>query len=422
MELKKIHISDIGKIITGKTPRTSVAENYDGDIPFLTPSDDLSHKSAPRTTKTLTEKGLNEVRNCLLPPRSICVSCIGSDLGKVVMTIEPTVTNQQFNSIIPNKNFNADFVYYLMTLVGRELNYLSKTSTAVPIINKSSFSNYEVEVPDLETQEKIASILSSLDSKIELNRRINDNLEQQAQALFKSWFVDFEPFKDGKFVESEMGMIPEEWKVASLKELVFNTNSGDWGKEEPTGNYTVRVYCMRGADFPEVKEGNIGKMPIRYILQKNFDNKALKHGNMIVEISGGSPTQSTGRAVLIDKIFIDYCENALVCTNFCRSLTIREKYALFFFLTWQCLYDKKVMFIYENGSNGLKNLNLNDLLEKETIVIPPLEIIERFNLLTAKLFELKYFNGSETARLNQIRDTLLPRLMSGELKINDLNC
>lgn len=96
------------------------------------------------------------------------------------MTIELTVTNQQFNSIIPNKNFNADFVYYLMTLVGRELNYLSKTSTAVPIINKSSFSNYEVEVPDLETQEKIASILSSLDSKIELNRRINDNLKSTA--------------------------------------------------------------------------------------------------------------------------------------------------------------------------------------------------------------------------------------------------
>lgn len=176
MELKKIHISDIGKIVTGKTPRTSVAENYDGYIPFLTPSDDLSHKSAPKATKTLTEQGLNEVRNCLLPSRSICVSCIGSDLGKVVMTKEPTVTNQQFNSIIPNKNFNADFVYYFMTLVGRELNYLSKTSTAVPIINKSSFSNYEIEVPDLETQNRIASILSSIDSKIEQNRRINDNL------------------------------------------------------------------------------------------------------------------------------------------------------------------------------------------------------------------------------------------------------
>ena len=186
MELKKIHISDIGKVVTGKTPRTSIVENYGGDIPFLTPSDDLSYKSVPKTGKTLTEQGLNEVKNCLLPPHSVCVSCIGTDLGKVVMTSEPTITNQQFNSIIPNRRFDADFVYYLMTLVGKELNYLSKTSTAVPIINKSSFSNYEVEVPDLETQEKIASILSSLDSKIELNRRINDNLEQQAQALLEA--------------------------------------------------------------------------------------------------------------------------------------------------------------------------------------------------------------------------------------------
>ena len=178
MELKRIHISDIGKVVTGKTPKTSVAENYGGDILFLTPSDNLSYKSAPKTTKTLTEKGLNEVRKCLLPPQSVCVSCIGSDLGKVVMTIEPTVTNQQFNSIIPNKNFNAEFVYYLMAQVGKELNYLSKTSTAVPIINKSSFSNYEVEIPNLKVQEKIASILSSLDDKIELNCRINDNLKQ----------------------------------------------------------------------------------------------------------------------------------------------------------------------------------------------------------------------------------------------------
>lgn len=182
MELKKIHISDIGKVVTGKTPRTSIVENYGGDIPFLTPSDDLSYKSVPKTGKTLTEQGLNEVKNCLLPPHSVCVSCIGTDLGKVVMTSEPTITNQQFNSIIPNRRFDADFVYYLMTLVGKELNYLSKTSTAVPIINKSSFSNYEVEVPDLETQEKIASILSSLDSKIELNRRINDNLYNLLQA------------------------------------------------------------------------------------------------------------------------------------------------------------------------------------------------------------------------------------------------
>ena len=421
MELKKIHISDIGKVVTGKTPRTSVGENYGGNIPFLTPSDDLSYKSAPKTTKTLTEQRLEEVKNCLLPPHSVCVSCIGSDLGKVVITLEPTVTNQQFNSIIPNKNFNADFVYYLMTLVGRELNYLSKTSTAVPIINKSSFSNYEVEVPNLETQEKIASILSSLDSKIELNRRINDNLEQQAQALFKAWFVDFEPFKDGEFVDSELGMIPKGWKIMPLEYLVDKVKSGDWGKEEPIGNYKIKTYCMRGADFPDIKEGRIGKMPIRYILEKNFQEKALCDGNIVVEISGGSPTQSTGRVVLADKGFIADCDNALICTNFCKSLEIKDEYSFFFYLLWQYLYDSRVMFIYENGSNGLKNLNINSLIERETFVIPTKEVVARFNLIVSNILSTKQVNGIEVSRLVSLRDTLLPKLMSGELKINELN-
>ncbi len=421
MELKKIHISDIGKVVTGKTPRTSIVENYGGDIPFLTPSYDLSYKSVPKTGKTLTEQGLNEVKNCLLPPHSVCVSCIGSDLGKVVMTSEPTITNQQFNSIIPNRQFDADFVYYLMTLAGKELNYLSKTSTAVPIINKSSFSNYEVEVPDLDTQEKIASILSSLDSKIELNRRINDNLEQQAQVLFKSWFIDFEPFKDGKFVDDDYGKRPYGWHIKPLEYLVEKVKAGDWGKDEPIENYTRRTFCMRGADFPDIKEGNKGKMPIRYILEKNFLEKSLCEGNVVVEISGGSPTQSTGRIVLVDKAFIEDCDDALICTNFCKSLEIKEGFSLFFYLLWQYLYDKKVMFIYENGSNGLKNLNINSLIERELFIIPPKEVVSRFNLVVSNLLSAKQSNGIEVSRLASLRDTLLPKLMSGKLKINELN-
>lgn len=175
-EWKEYKIGDLGRIVTGKTPKTSIKENYGGDIPFLTPSDDLNNKYAPNTIKKITNLGLSEVKNCLLPPNSICVSCIGSDLGKVVMLKEYSVTNQQFNSIIPNEEFCPDFIYYLMTIVGEELNFIGKTSTAVPIVNKSSFSNTEVTIPSLPTQQKIANILSSLDEKIEVNRRINDNL------------------------------------------------------------------------------------------------------------------------------------------------------------------------------------------------------------------------------------------------------
>lgn len=398
MELKKIHISDIGKIITGKTPRTSVAENYDGDIPFLTPSDDLSHKSAPRTTKTLTEKGLNEVRNCLLPPRSICVSCIGSDLGKVVMTIEPTVTNQQFNSIIPNKNFNADFVYYLMTLVGRELNYLSKTSTAVPIINKSSFSNYEVEVPDLETQEKIASILSSLDSKIELNRRINDNLEQQARALFKAWFVDFEPFRDGEFVDSELGMIPKGWKVVSLGEVTKQITEKVGNREDVTVLSPINsgeLVLSKEYFTKQVFSKDLSKYLIVNPLSFAYNPARINIGSIGLNtfdfLGCVSPVYVVFECEPNYQYFFDF---------FKRTATFKDEVAL-------------------RAIGGVRqSLGYNDFSLIKT-VYPTQDVVIKFNNLYLKMKEVINQNSIQSDKFISLRDSLLPKLMSGELKINN---
>lgn len=174
----KVAVGDLGKVVTGKTPKTSVADNYGEDIPFLTPSDDMSVKYVKETNKHITEQGKKTVKNVVLPAGSVCVSCIGSDLGKVVMTTAPeTITNQQINSIIVNETkFDAEFVYYAMLILGKTLNYHSKTSTAVPIVNKSSFSQYYIDCPELREQKKIAYILSKIDKKIEINNEINNNL------------------------------------------------------------------------------------------------------------------------------------------------------------------------------------------------------------------------------------------------------
>ena len=308
--------------------------------------------------------------------------------------------------------------YYLTSPHGKQQLSKLRSGSSQPYISLGALRNLDIPVPNENTMSDIVSVLSSLDSKIELNRRINDNLEQQAQALFKAWFVDFEPFKDGEFVDDDFGRRPYGWNVKPLKYLVEKVKSGDWGKDEQMGNHTMRTFCMRGADFPDIKEGSKGKMPIRYILEKNFREKTLCDGNVVVEISGGSPTQSTGRIVLIDKTFIADCDNALICTNFCKSLEIKESFSLFFYLLWQYLYDKKVMFIYENGSNGLKNLNINSLLERELFVIPPKEIISRFNLVVSLLLSKKQANGIEISRLASLRDTLLPKLMSGNMSFD----
>ena len=330
--------------------------------------------------------------------------------GKAYMTEHAIIA-------VANENNSTRFLAYLLSIMN--LGRFSSQS-AQPGLSVTELAKQSIRIPSLSVQKKIANILSSLDDKIELNRRINDNLEQQAQTLFKAWFVDFEPFKDGEFVDDDFGRRPFGWSVKPLEYLVEKIKSGDWGKDEQEGNYTAKTFCMRGADFPDIKEGSKGKMPIRYILEKNFKAKCLCDGNVVVEISGGSPTQSTGRIVLVDKAFIADCDNALICTNFCKSLEIKEGFSVFFFLLWQYLYDKKVMFVYENGSNGLKNLNINSLIERELFVIPPKDVISRFYLAVAPLLSKKQTNGVEVARLTSLRDALIPKLMSGELKTSEI--
>jgi len=399
MELKKIHISDIGKVVTGKTPRTSVGENYGGNIPFLTPSDDLSYKSAPKTTKTLTEQGLEEVKNCLLPPHSVCVSCIGSDLGKVVITLEPTVTNQQFNSIIPNKNFNADFVYYLMTLVGRELNYLSKTSTAVPIINKSSFSNYEVEVPNLETQEKIASILSSLDSKIELNRRINDNLEQQTQALFKSWFVD-NPKPN--------------WSETTFSEVANFIGGYSYKGEELTDSSNIAMVTIKNfgrnggfkadgfkgiAPFVKLKECHYANLFDILVAHTDLTQNADVIGNAELLLTYG---RYDGIIFSMDLVKVLPKNNFPY--RFLLAAMLKNK-----IFKGHCLG-------YVNGTTVL-HLSKKALPNFE-VKIPPKAEAKTMNDALAPYYQRMAEVLQENDRLIHLRDTLLPKLMSGELNIN----
>ena len=414
MELKKIHISDIGKIVTGKTPRTSIVENYGGNIPFLTPSDDLSYKSVPKTGKTLTEQGLNEVKNCLLPPHSVCVSCIGSDLGKVVMTVEPTITNQQFNSIIPNRQFDADFVYYLMTLVGKELNYLSKTSTAVPIINKTSFSNYEVEVPDLETQEKIASILSSLDSKIELNRRINDNLEQQAQALFKSWFVDFEPFKGSEFVDSELGSTPKELPIIYIEDIPHNIESG----KRPKGGATLEGIPSIGAE--NIKGlGYYDYSKTKYIPEEYA--KAIRKGKingyeLLIYKDGGKPGYFIPNFTIFGEGF-PFSEMYINEHVFILDLMDNgyNAFAYFYMRTPYIMNQLNSI----GGKAAIPGINTKDV-ECLPIYAKESPYVKKFGEIVLPYIKTILSNSLENAKLAKVRDALLPKLMSGELTINKI--
>ena len=211
-------LSDLVDVIGGGTPKTTEESYWNGSIPWWCVKYFCGDKkSVYNTEKSITVEGLNNSSTKLLHKDNIIISARGT-VGELAMIPYDMAFNQSCFGLIPKGNNDPHFVYYLLKDKVRSLK--SQTQGSVfDTITKATFDRIECADYSEEDQRRIASILSSLDRKIELNNKINADLEEMAQAIFKNWFVDFEPFKDGKFVDSELGMIPEGWKVGTLGEL-----------------------------------------------------------------------------------------------------------------------------------------------------------------------------------------------------------
>lgn len=333
----------------------------------------------------------------------------GATIGKIGRVERGCAYVNQRVLLFKNKNcVDKNYLYYVLKQKEFEqyvFNHIDSNS-AQPNISASTIGNFSFDLPDLVFQKKIGNGLRLLDEKIAINRAINENLERQAMAMFKKWFVD------------NPDVIS--WKEGTFSDLIEKTISGDWGKDSPFGNNTEMVYCIRGADIPEVRAGNKGKMPTRYILPKNYAAKQLVDGDIVVEISGGSPTQSTGRAAAVSNALLARYDKGMVCTNFCKALKPRAGYSMYVYYYWQYLYDRNIFFSYENGTTGIKNLDINGFIETEPITIAPENLVEKFDAVCQTVFSKIYANGMENEQLALVRDTLLPKLMSGEIDVSSV--
>lgn len=373
----------------------------------------------------VSEEKADSLKKCNAHRGDIIVTHRGT-LGQIVYIPNNSlferyvISQSQFRFNLKPELARAEFiVYYFHTREGQYKILSNASQVGVPALARATttFRQLEVKVPPLPVQDEIVGILSALDSKIENNNKINANLESQAQALFKSWFVDFTPFKDQPFVDSELGPIPQGWKVGKYEDIILDTLAGDWGKEKITGNYTHEVACVRGCDFQDMNNGYRGNTPQRYILEKNYSTKRLLPQDLIIEISGGTLTVSTGRACLVSKEMLEKYDNNLVCTNFCKVIRPIDGYSAYCYYSWLHKYNNRVMFGYENGSSGLKNFRFKDFLTKEPLLIPPKADLIKFQHIIKLLQQKKQTNGTESTKLAALRDTLLPKLMSGEIKL-----
>lgn len=287
------------------------------------------------------------------------------------------------------------FYYYLKFATGGFLGALN--GSVMVHITKSSMEKMIIRIPKkLEDQRRIASILSSLDRKIELNNKINADLEEMAQAIFKNWFVDFEPFKDGKFVDSELGMIPEGWKVGRLKDLLYLRK--DSIKAANKGNLpylpidTIPMHCLVATDF---KSNDEAKSSLQTFEQNDIVVGAMR--------------------VYFHRVILAPCKGITRTT--CFVLSVKNENALAYSLM-QCNQDEAISFAEKTSKGSTMPYAVWDGGYGEyKVVIPPSEVMKSFNDLLSNFFSKMNKNAIENSRLSLLRDTLLPRLMSGELEV-----
>ena len=400
-EWKEYKIGEIcSHVCSGGTPSSKHAEYYDGDIPWLN-TKEINFNRIYNTEKCITEEGLNNSSAKWIAENSVIVAMYGATAGKTAIAKIPLTTNQACCNLTINPNI-ADyrFVYYFLYYKFIELASLANGG-AQQNLNAQIIKDFDIVLPPLAEQQRIASVLSSLDDKIELNRRINDNLEQQAQALFKSWFGDFNPFKDCEFVESELGMIPKGWRVESLgnvcKCLLGGTPSRN---KEDYWNGDI-AWINSG----EVNEFRITK-PSEYITEEGLKNSATKllpRKTTVLAITGAT----LGQVSLLE---IDTCANQSV-------IGVLENEILPYEYIYPLINDRISELCSHMTGGAQQHINKNNV-EGLSILVPPSDVIDRYKEKSSPIYNLIGNNCIETQKITSLRDSLLPKLMSGEVILN----
>lgn len=387
MEWKEVRLGDVCDIFAG------------GDAPKGNMSKTITCKyNIPIYSNGITNEGLygyTDKARVFEPASTITAR---GTIGVVFRRRKPYFPIVRLISVIGNKEIiDSDFLYYSLKNTYIDGEGSVQAQLTVPMI-----SNYRINLPSLPTQQAIASILSSLDDKIETNRKICANLEAQAQALFKHWFIDFAPFKDGKFVDSELGMIPEGWRVGKIQDLASKMASGG------TPTSTNRDYYGGNILWYSTKEltDNFLLESEKHITQVGLENSSAKLFPKDTVLMAIYAAPTVGRlGILTQEASFNQAAVGIVAKE---EVGYEYIYSLL-------LFERKNL---NNLACGAAQQNLNvGIVKNYKCVIPTRQGLATFREQIIGIFlQIKKLQ-QESSRLSSLRDTLLPKLMSGQIKV-----
>ena len=333
----------------------------------------------------------------------------------------------EFNIFREKENVSdANYLYYLISSTIVKDPAIKSMSGATGRQRANLDEIKQINVPDfnIATQEKIAKILSNYDDLIENNNKRIKILEEMAQKIYKEWFVDFKfpNHETATFKDSELGKIPSDWNSKPIGELLEHQIGGGWGNEEQSDKYTESAYVIRGADIPNGRDGNIQNCPLRYHTKSNIKTRLLKANDIVFEVSGGSKGQPVGRALLLNKNLFNQFNDNVICASFCKLLRTDTKQILpeIVYLHLLNIYNNGKIEKYQTQSTGIINFKFTFFLESEQILVPSNNIQELFKKIIVPIFDEISLLGYKNQTLKQTRDLLLPRLISGEIDVENM--
>ena len=419
------------KIGSGATPKGGKDAYYSEGISLIRSQNVLDFRFTKDGLAYINDEQADKLDNVTVEEDDVLLNITGDSIARVCLVpkeILPARVNQHVAIIRCNQTINNKYVFYYLQYLKSYLLKICGVGGTRNALTKEAIE--KLNIARQENEAERASILYSLDTKIALNNHINAELEAMAKTLYDYWFVQFDfpdaagkPYKanGGKMVWNEKlkREIPAGWKTEKMSEWIKTDKSGDWGKEGVEGNYTEQVVCIRGTDIDGLNGLEQCTPPVRFILEKNT-HKILNAHDLIVEISGGSPTQSTGRLGFITNATLERFNNPLICSNFCKALSLKDEKKLYNFVYyWKSLYDAGVLFGYEGKTSGIKNLLFESFVSSYSTVVPEERLVEKFYEFMETIQSKKQKALAENQKLAELRDWLLPMLMNGQVKIKD---
>ena len=316
-------------------------------------------------------------------------------------------------------NHNTQFMYYALDSLN--LNRLSGQA-AQPGLSVGMLKKQKILLPSYENQTKIANIIFGYNDTIENNNKRITILEQMAENLYKEWFVRFRfpGHENIELKDSALGHIPENFDVVKMSNVLSYYIGGGWGEEDESTSYPCDAYVIRGTDFPKINNGDWSTCPYRYHKKSNYEARKLEPWDIVLEVSGGTQEQPVGRTLIVTPDFLNALSDKVICASFCKQLRcdVDVISPIYYYYWMQFLYNTRIIDKFQLQSTGIINFKFEYFHRKGDVLLPPKHLMDEFEDKVKGIFKLKDDLALQNRNLIKQRDLLLPRLMSGKLKVD----